>query len=90
MGHTKSPGESCHKGEILVLACSPCLNKLQLKGPSLVPRISDGFSFEPQSQFCLFQQVPISFVDRVYGESKLGGNEIVSFLKGLLTLFATT
>lgn len=35
-------------------------------------------------------QVPISFVDRVYGESKLGGNEIVSFLKGLLTLFATT
>uniref|UniRef100_A0A8C1IGR1 Dolichol-phosphate mannosyltransferase subunit 1 n=1 Tax=Cyprinus carpio TaxID=7962 RepID=A0A8C1IGR1_CYPCA len=34
-------------------------------------------------------EVPISFVDRVYGESKLGGNEIVSFLKGLLTLFAT-
>lgn len=36
------------------------------------------------------RQVPISFVDRVYGESKLGGNEIVSFVKGLLTLFATT
>ncbi|NXK98945.1 DPM1 mannosyltransferase, partial [Formicarius rufipectus] len=35
-------------------------------------------------------EVPISFVDRLYGESKLGGNEIVSFLKGLLTLFATT
>ncbi|NXQ24381.1 DPM1 mannosyltransferase, partial [Alaudala cheleensis] len=35
-------------------------------------------------------EVPISFVDRVYGVSKLGGNEIVSFLKGLLTLFATT
>uniref|UniRef100_F7EJI3 Dolichol-phosphate mannosyltransferase subunit 1 n=1 Tax=Callithrix jacchus TaxID=9483 RepID=F7EJI3_CALJA len=35
-------------------------------------------------------EVPISFVDRVYGESKLGGNEIVSFLRGLLTLFATT
>ncbi|XP_069507262.1 dolichol-phosphate mannosyltransferase subunit 1 [Ambystoma mexicanum] len=35
-------------------------------------------------------EVPISFVDRVYGESKLGGTEIVSFLKGLLTLFATT
>ncbi|XP_026116167.1 dolichol-phosphate mannosyltransferase subunit 1 [Carassius auratus] len=35
-------------------------------------------------------EVPISFVDRVYGESKLGGNEIVSFLKGLLTLFVTT
>ncbi|MGH0183543.1 UNVERIFIED_CONTAM: hypothetical protein FKN15_012628 [Acipenser sinensis] len=35
-------------------------------------------------------EVPISFVDRVYGESKLGGNEIISFVKGLLTLFATT
>lgn len=40
--------------------------------------------------YVFFNQVPISFVDRVYGESKLGGNEIVSFLKGLLTLFATT
>jgi dolichol-phosphate mannosyltransferase len=29
-------------------------------------------------------------VDRVYGESKLGGNEIVQFVKGLLYLFATT
>ena len=34
-------------------------------------------------------QVPISFVDRVYGESKLGGNEVVSYAKGLLYLFAT-
>jgi dolichol-phosphate mannosyltransferase len=35
-------------------------------------------------------EVPISFVDRVYGESKLGGNEIFGFVKGLLYLFATT
>lgn len=35
-------------------------------------------------------EVPISFVDRVYGESKLGGAEIVGFAKGLLYLFATT
>lgn len=35
-------------------------------------------------------EVPITFVDRVYGESKLGGQEIVSYAKGLLTLFATT
>lgn len=34
-------------------------------------------------------QVPITFVDRVYGESKLGGNEILGFVKGLLYLFAT-
>lgn len=32
-------------------------------------------------------EVPITFVDRVYGESKLGGNEIVQYLKGLLYLF---
>jgi len=35
-------------------------------------------------------EVPITFVDRVYGQSKLGGNEIVQFAKGLLYLFATT
>ena len=33
--------------------------------------------------------VPITFVDRVCGESKLGGSEIVQFEKGLLFLFAT-
>lgn len=32
-------------------------------------------------------EVPITFVDRVYGESKLGGQEIVSYLQGLLNLF---
>lgn len=32
-------------------------------------------------------EVPITFVDRVYGESKMGGNEIVGYLKGLWQLF---
>eukprot|EP00037_Helgoeca_nana_P006008 m.55761 g.55761 ORF g.55761 m.55761 type:complete len:247 (+) comp16915_c0_seq7:53-793(+) len=35
-------------------------------------------------------EVPITFVDRLYGESKLGGDEIVSFASGLLRLFFTT
>jgi len=35
-------------------------------------------------------EVPITFVDRFYGESKLGGSEIIGFLKGLAYLFATT
>lgn len=35
-------------------------------------------------------EVPVTFVDRVYGSSKLGGNEIVQYLKGLLNLFFTT
>lgn len=34
-------------------------------------------------------EVPITFVDRVYGESKLGGDEIVQYLKGILTLVMT-
>ncbi|KAK5137488.1 dolichol-P-mannose synthesis [Meristemomyces frigidus] len=32
-------------------------------------------------------EVPISFVDRVYGDSKLGGEEIAEYLKGVLGLW---
>lgn len=32
-------------------------------------------------------EVPIVFVDRLYGESKLGASEIVSYIKGLWALF---
>ena len=35
-------------------------------------------------------EVPITFVDRLYGESKLGGDEVVAFASGLLRLFFTT
>lgn len=35
-------------------------------------------------------EVPITFVDRIYGESKLGGSEVIQFVNGLLYLFATT
>ena len=35
-------------------------------------------------------EVPITFVDRIYGESKLGANEILMYLKGLLQLFFAT
>lgn len=35
-------------------------------------------------------EVPIIFVDRIYGESKLGTKEVVLYLKGLLQLFFTT
>ncbi len=33
------------------------------------------------------QEVPIVFVDRLFGESKLGANEIVSYLRGLWDVF---
>ncbi|KAH7488041.1 dolichol-P-mannose synthesis [Phytophthora ramorum] len=42
-----------------------------------------------QRQFSI-AEVPITFVDRIYGESKLGAGEIVAYLKGLLNLFFTT
>lgn len=41
-------------------------------------------------QRCVAAQVPIVFVDRLYGVSKLGGAEITQYLKGLLRLFFTT
>ncbi|CAL4919877.1 unnamed protein product [Urochloa decumbens] len=36
------------------------------------------------------EEVPITFVDRVFGISKLGGSEIVEYLKGLVYLLLTT
>jgi dolichol-phosphate mannosyltransferase len=35
-------------------------------------------------------EVGITFVDRLFGESKLGANEILLYLKGLIKLFFTT
>jgi dolichol-phosphate mannosyltransferase len=32
-------------------------------------------------------EVPITFVDRIFGESKLGGDEIVNYAKGVWSLF---
>ncbi|KAF8151917.1 glycosyltransferase family 2 protein [Mycena galopus ATCC 62051] len=34
-------------------------------------------------------EVPITFVDRIFGESKLGADEIVSYAKGVWSLFTT-
>jgi dolichol-phosphate mannosyltransferase len=34
-------------------------------------------------------EVPITFVDRVYGQSKMGANEIIQFARNLLYFFAT-
>lgn len=35
-------------------------------------------------------EVPITFVDRIYGESKLGAGEIASYMIGLVKLFLKT
>lgn len=36
---------------------------------------------------CTVAEVLILFVDRVYGESKLGGDEIAEYAKGVLILW---
>ena len=33
------------------------------------------------------EEVPITFVDRIFGESKLGAGEILGYLQGLLDIF---
>lgn len=48
------------------------------------------FCFRARQLDYTIGEVPITFVDRVYGESKLGGSEIYQFAKALLYLFATT
>lgn len=34
-------------------------------------------------------EVPITFVDRIFGESKLGADEIVGYAKGVWALFSS-
>lgn len=57
--------------------------------------ISLGFTFQMElmvrakAMNLHVEECPITFVDRVYGESKLGGEEIVEYLKGVLWLWWT-
>ncbi len=36
------------------------------------------------------EELPIQFIDRIYGASKLGAMEVAAYLKGVLRLFFTT
>merc|ERR1712150_300897 len=55
--------------------------------------VSEGYVFQMEMIIRARQhgfaigEVSITFVDRVYGESKLGGNEVFQFVRGLLYLF---
>ncbi|KAM7354492.1 dolichyl-phosphate mannosyltransferase subunit 1 [Cochliomyia hominivorax] len=71
-----------YKKPILEKCISSCVSKgYVFQMEMLVRARQHGFSVG---------EVPITFVDRVYGTSKLGGTEIVQFAKNLLYLFATT
>ena len=54
---------------------------------------SKGYSFQMELMVrakalgYIVRECPISFVDRIYGESKLGGEEIVEYLKGVISLW---
>ena len=54
--------------------------------------VSPGYMFQieilirAQLMGCKIAEIPITFVDRQYGESKLGAGEIAGFLKGLWLL----
>ncbi|RKF57017.1 Dolichol-phosphate mannosyltransferase subunit 1 [Erysiphe neolycopersici] len=54
---------------------------------------SKGYTFQMEMMVrakamgCTVAEVPITFVDRLYGESKLGGDEIVEYAKGVLGLW---
>lgn len=63
----------------------------------ILPRVhSTGYAFQMEilvrarKARMTIGEVPITFVDRIYGESKLGTKEIVLYLKGLIKLFFTT
>jgi len=54
---------------------------------------SKGYTFQMEMMVrakamgCRVAECPITFVDRVYGESKLGGDEIVEYAKGVMNLW---
>merc|ERR1712106_661497 len=71
-----------YKKEVLQTLVDACVSKGYVFQMEMIVRAR-------QNNFTI-GEVPITFVDRFYGESKLGVSEIKGFVKGLLYLFATT
>ncbi|CAD5218988.1 unnamed protein product [Bursaphelenchus okinawaensis] len=70
------------------------LYKKEVLSDLITRSVSKGYVFQMEMMALAYHkykiaQIPITFVDRVYGESKLGSNEIFGFVKGLLHLFTT-
>jgi len=57
--------------------------------------VSRGYVFQMEilvrARYCAYSigEVPITFVDRIYGSSKMGGSEFVQYLQGLWQLFVS-
>uniref|UniRef100_A0A1L8E200 Dolichol-phosphate mannosyltransferase subunit 1 n=1 Tax=Nyssomyia neivai TaxID=330878 RepID=A0A1L8E200_9DIPT len=71
-----------YRKEVLAKLISQCVSKGYVFQMEMLVRAR-------QNNFTI-GEVPITFVDRLYGQSKLGGTEIFQFAKNLLYLFATT
>lgn len=52
-------------------------------------KTAEAYSYSSLTQLSLREHLR-SFVDRIYGESKLGAGEVIGYLKGLMKLFLTT
>uniref|UniRef100_F1LD51 Dolichol-phosphate mannosyltransferase subunit 1 n=2 Tax=Ascaris TaxID=6251 RepID=F1LD51_ASCSU len=69
------------------------LYRKEILAKLIADSISKGYVFQMEMMFRAKKlgykvgEVPITFVDRFFGESKLGGQEIVDYIKGLLYLF---
>jgi dolichol-phosphate mannosyltransferase len=71
-----------YKRDVLEDLISSCVSKGYVFQMEMIVRATrKGYHIE---------EVPITFVDRVFGISKLGGSEIVEYLKGLVYLLLTT
>lgn len=83
-----SPGASDLTGSFRLYK-KPVLDKIMDK------MISKGYVFQMEvvvrakEAGYTVAEVPIAFIDRLYGSSKLGTGEIVQYLGGLATLFFT-
>ncbi|KAF8933093.1 dolichol-P-mannose synthesis [Dissophora ornata] len=68
-----------YKKEVLTKLISSCISKGYVFQMEMMVRARQ-FNFT-------IGEVPITFVDRVFGDSKMGAMEIVSYAQGLLKLF---
>eukprot|EP00158_Paraphelidium_tribonemae_P001531 Partr_v1_DN24517_c0_g1_i1_m19736 putative dolicholphosphate mannosyltransferase len=71
-----------YKKDVLVKLIEATTAKGYVFQMEMMVRAKHQFNFK-------ISEVPISFVDRVFGQSKLGPNEVVQYLKGLAKLFLT-
>ncbi|MCJ1361006.1 dolichol-P-mannose synthesis [Acarospora aff. strigata] len=93
-----SRGANLFADTVLRPGVSDLTGSFRLYKKSVLERViarteSKGYTFQMEMMVrakamgCTVAEVPISFVDRVYGESKLGGDEIVEYAKGVLNLW---